>query len=259
MKLLDNLFKRGKLPTFLILGTQKGGTSSLHNYLAQHPEIFMSTPKELHFFDLFYGYGLAWYKSHFKAAKKEHAQRGESSPYYLFHPGVPALVKKHLPQAKFIVLLREPVERAYSHFAMERNRGEEPESDFETALLLEKSRLLDAATFLENNPESSNKAHQTYSYASRGFYAEQIERWFEYFPKQQFLFLKSEDFFENPKTALAKVYSFLAIEDIYPTKLKAENKGDYEALNPELKEKVKSLFAEDQSRLQSLLGDEFVW
>jgi len=259
MGVLDKLFKRGKLPTFLILGTQKGGTSSLHSYLAEHSQLYMSNPKELHFFDLFYGYGLAWYKKHFKDSKNEYRQRGESTPYYLYHPGVPALVKKHMPQAKFIVLLRDPVERAYSHFEMERARGAEPEPDFETALRLEKSRILDAAPFLENNPESSNKAHQTYSYASRGFYVEQIERWFEYFPKQQFLFLKSEDFFANPKDALTTIYRFLEVEEMYPSNFKAENTGNYETLSPEIHAKLKPLFAEDQEKLKTLLGEHFTW
>ena len=167
--------------------------------------------------------------------------------------------KSSIGQASQDVLVRDPVERAYSHFEMERARGAEPEPDFETALRLEKSRILDAAPFLENNPESSNKAHQTYSYASRGFYVEQIERWFEYFPKQQFLFLKSEDFFANPKDALTTIYRFLEVEEMYPSNFKAENTGNYETLSPEIHAKLKPLFAEDQEKLKTLLGEHFTW
>ena len=109
------------LPDFIIIGTQRGGTTSLYSYLASHPSVGPASTKEVHFFDNKYTKGLAWYRAHFPSAIEkyyaEHIQKrkfitGESSPYYLFHPHVPKRVAKDVPHAKFIVLLRNPVDRA---------------------------------------------------------------------------------------------------------------------------------------------------
>src|SRR5437879_9845243 len=113
------------LPDFIIIGTQRGGTTSLYSYLASHPSVGPASTKEVHFFDNKYTKGLAWYRAHFPSAIEkyyaEHIQKrkfitGESSPYYLFHPHVPKRVAKDVPHAKFIVLLRNPVDRAYSQY-----------------------------------------------------------------------------------------------------------------------------------------------
>src|SRR5690348_6863383 len=113
------------LPDFLVIGTQRGGTTSLYHYLQAHESIAPSSIKEIHFFDRKYARGLAWYRGHFPTgAEKWYAQRlrrqafvtGEASPVYLFHPHVPARVKQALPAVKLIVLLRNPVDRAYSQY-----------------------------------------------------------------------------------------------------------------------------------------------
>ncbi len=259
--LFANFFGRTEKtrPTFLILGTQKGGTSSLHNYLAQHPQLFLSTLKELHFFSLFYKKGWDWYCEHFAKAGAQHKHCGESSPYYFFHPGVPALVKKHLPKAKFIALLRNPADRAFSHFIMERNRDAEPEIDFFEAIKAEADRLKGTEEFLLKSPYNTSMAHQTYSYAARGLYAAQLKRWFAHFPKTQFLFLKSEDFFANPEQTLKKVYAFLEVDEDYPTNLQPANTAEYAPLSSTQKDKINPLFEADQQELAQLLGDEFVW
>ncbi len=259
--LLTKLFGRKEKtrPTFLILGTQKGGTSSLHTYLAQHPQLFLSTPKELHFFSLFYKKGWNWYCEHFAKVGAQQKHLGESSPYYLFHPGVPTLVKKHLPNAKFIVLLRNPGDRAFSHFIMERNRDAEPEIDFFEAIKAEADRLKGTEEFLLKSPYNVSKAHQTFSYAARGLYAAQLKRWFEHLPKTQFLFLKSEDFFANPEQTLQKVYAFLEVDEVYPANLQPANTAEYAPLSSAQKEKLQPLFAADQHELEQLLGNEFVW
>lgn len=103
---------------FLIIGAQKCGTSSLFYYLLQHPELALPEKKEIHFFDAKHQNGIGWYEDHFSHKKKADKQTGEATPYYLFHPLVPQRIAIHYPQIKLIVLLRSPIDRAYSHFWM---------------------------------------------------------------------------------------------------------------------------------------------
>ena len=115
----------GRLPDFLGLGVQKGGTTSLHCLLEQHPQVFLPSVKEVHYFSLNFASGEAWYRSQFASAEPE--QRcGEITPYYLFHPQAAARVREALPQAKLIVLLRDPVERTLSQYFHSRRHGFEP-------------------------------------------------------------------------------------------------------------------------------------
>ena len=112
----------GQLPDFLGIGVQKGGTTTLQRLLEQHPDLFLPKQKELHYFSLHYGKGEAWYRQQFAAAAPQ--QRcGEITPYYVFHPQAPQRIHALLPQAKLILLLRDPVERALSQFAHSRRLG----------------------------------------------------------------------------------------------------------------------------------------
>jgi hypothetical protein len=126
---------KGPLPDFIILGTQRGGTTSLYDDLTRHPQIIPAAGKELHYFDNKYSKGVTWYRGHFsrRVRFKPWLITGEATPYYLFHPAVPDRVLETCPRAKFLVLLRDPVSRAYSHYHMMRKRDREPLS-FEEAL-----------------------------------------------------------------------------------------------------------------------------
>ena len=105
------------LPSFLILGAQKAGTSSLYNYLRQHPSLRLPQKKEMHFFDLYYMRGLKWYARQFPAFVFNRTKKtGEATPYYLFHPAVAERVATALPNVKLIALLRDPTVRAFAHF-----------------------------------------------------------------------------------------------------------------------------------------------
>ncbi len=108
-----------RLPDFIILGAQRAGTSSLYYYLSQHPQILPAVRKELHFFDDHYRRGLGWYRSQFPTRGARGTITGEATPYYLSHPHAPARIQRLLPQARLIVLLRNPVERAISHYFFE--------------------------------------------------------------------------------------------------------------------------------------------
>ena len=204
-----------RLPDFLGLGTQKGGTTSLHQWLSSHPRVFLPACKEVHYFDLQPEQPPRWYANHFQEAQPEQAC-GEITPFYLFHPDVPARIHTVVPEVRMIVLLRDPVERALSQVFHARKRGFEnliPEE----AIAAEPSRLQ------SGNPESLQK----HSYVSRSRYLDQLIRYESLFPRHQLLILKSEEVFSDPPTAWTKILKFLKLEITnLPNKLPRANMGD---------------------------------
>lgn len=229
-------------PSFFILGVQKGGTSTLHKYLSESNEIYMSEPKEIHYYDMFYEKGIEWYLNHFVINKNQNYKiAGESTPYYFFHPKVPKRLKKDFPYAKFIVLLRNPIERAYSHYQMSVRRGLEKRS-FENAIKKERIRILFQSIKIYFN-NRLNIIHAEKSYISRGYYSKQIKRWLRYFNEEQFLFLKSEDLFQDPNMIIRQITRFLNISNEFEITPIIENKGDYEKLiKTNTKKKLQKIF-----------------
>ena len=183
------------LPDFVILGAQKAGTTSLYAYLCAHPEVRAAARKEVHYFDLNYARGASWYRSMFPLAVALASDRrggrrvlvGEASPYYLFHPLAAQRASALVPSAQLIVLLRDPVERAWSHYRHEVKAGREPLA-FEAALAAEPARLAgaDAALRAGASPEA-HPSHRTFSYVARGRYAEQLRPWLAHYPREQLL------------------------------------------------------------------------
>jgi len=245
LKNTRRLIKKGKslilnpsrLPDFIIIGVQKGGTTSLFHYLSQHPSIALPKTKEIHYYDLNFEKGLRWYKAHFPYKKS--MITGEASPYYIFHPLVPKRIYLENPKVKLIVMLRNPVTRAYSQFQMESKRR--------YSLKLKQSVI----------QKSWN--HQVYSYLARGEYAKQLKEWFKYFSKDQFLFIKSEEFFENPVSVLDEVCMFLGVTSFTPTDITPLNASQYDPINPDIKNYLKDYFKNDNRDLCELIGDKFKW
>ncbi|MDP1622354.1 MAG: sulfotransferase domain-containing protein [Bacteroidales bacterium] len=248
-----------QLPEFIIPGVQKGGTSSLFSYLAQHPRIQPSRNKEIHFFDHKYDRGIEWYRNSFPVRTNSGLITGEASPYYFFHPLAALRISTHCPGVKLIVLLRDPVARAYSHYMMIRNKGYEPFETFEEALAAEPDRLAGTTEEIKSGRCRFNLNHQMYSYLARGMYHMQVQEWLKYFQMDQFLFIKSELFFDNPKAELLKVYDFLGIEPIFPSDLKPVNTNIYHPILPETNSFLINHFEEDVRKLAALIGDEFNW
>ncbi len=250
------------LPDFLILGAQKAGTTSLHSYLMEHPRIAPALVKEIHFFDYNYARGEAWYRAHFptRLAKWRGAFQltGEGSPYYLFHPLAPRRVKQLAPRAKLIALLRNPVERAYSHYHHQVRLGLETLA-FQDALDLETERLAGEFEKLRAAPDYYSFNYQNYSYCARGMYADQLERWFRYFPRAQFLILQSETFYRAPAAVLQRVLDFLGAPRWEPASYRAQNEGAYAPLQPEIRARLVEFFAPHNARLYELLKINFEW
>lgn len=256
------------LPDFLIIGAQKSGTTSLYNYLSMHPGVITAFRKELNFFDFGFHRGSLWYKSYFPTLfYKRHKQTvlgtdkvltGEATPQYLFHPLAPERVKKMVPNAKFIIMLRNPIDRAYSHYYHQKVRNQE-ELSFETALEAEPERLKGEREKAREKVKYGSSKLMSYSYLARGLYAEQVENWLTYFHADQFLILSYEDFIEKTPTVFAQVLSFLELDPFDQVKFRPFNTNNYQNLAPETREKLKAYFKPHNERLYELVGMDFGW
>ena len=200
-----------RLPDFLGLGVQKGGTTTLHLLLADHPEVFLPQQKEVHYFSLHYAQGPAWYASHYEAAAAaQHC--GDITPYYLFHPQAPARIQALLPAARLIVLLRDPVQRSLSQLFHSRRLGLEP-LEPEAAIAAEPQRLDGAGAALA--PDAGRHgSHQEHSYVSRSRYERQLPVWQALFAPEQLLILRSEDLFAHPARIWEQLQHFLGLRPI---------------------------------------------
>jgi len=187
-------------PTFLIAGGMKCGTTSLHSTLRQHPQIFMTRPKELHFFDRNYGQGWDWYESHFRPGPS-HLAWGESSPAYMYFGFSRRRIAQSLPDVKIVVLLRDPVKRAYSQYWMYREKGLEPAATFDEGLRLERQRLKGSLT-----------SQVRYSYMDRGRYIDQIEAFESAIGRDRIHVLLLEDLTGDTESALRPLLGFLGVD-----------------------------------------------
>ncbi len=237
-------------PDFIIIGTQRGGTTSLYRYLTEHPEIGAAFRKEVHFFDRYYEKGLAWYLAHFPE-RGEYPVVGEASPYYLFHPEAPERIRAAAPRARFIALLRNPVDRAYSQYHMKVARGLEP-LPFAEAIECEPERL--AAS-----DDPLGPAWRHHSYLARGRYVDQFQRWFEVFPREQVLVLQSEDFYDEPEAILHQTQAFLGLRPHTPASFKVYHEADYPPLDTGTRQRLQEYFAPYNRQLCDLLCRDFGW
>lgn len=246
-------------PDFLIIGTQKGGTTSLYHHLTHHPNIKAAAVKEVHYFDEQFGRGFDWYKRHFPSNLSAGSITGEASPYYLFHPQTPRRVHELLPNIKLIVLLRNPVYRAYSHYRMMVRRGLEQLS-FPEALQAEHDRVNDEYERMARDSSYLSPDCSHYSYLKRGLYAEQLEGWYQYFPKEQFLILNSEKLFQNPVEGCRKIYTFLNIptweRDDFPHLQEGEEGSEIPA---DTLTWLQDYFTEPNRKLFELIGEVYDW
>jgi ethanolamine utilization protein EutP (predicted NTPase) len=252
-------WRQRALPAFLIIGAQRAGTTSLFRALRQHPQLYPSFTKEVHYFDSGatpgidnYARSEAWYRSHFplRAAMGSDSKAFEASPLYLYHPDVPARLHALLPQARLIVLLRDPVERAISQYLFSQRRGYEPLPLME-ALQAEEQRLQDTPAF----------SFHHHSYKTRGHYAEQLQRYLALFPREQLLIRPSERWFSDPQGVLQEVCAFVGVP---PFAASPELRNDAPqrptpTIDPAVYAYLHDYFTPHKQALFALLGEEFDW
>ena len=247
------------LPDFLVLGAQKAGTTALYEYLRRHPQISGPSWKEVSFFDRHWARGESWYRGNFpNVARTRGKHVGEASPSYVFHPLAPRRVQEVVPEARLIVLVRNPVDRALSQYNHEVALGREP-LPFEEALDAEEERLRGEQERMAADPRYFSREWWSHTYKARGRYAEQLERWLAVFPREQLLVLPSDDLGSEPARAHAQVLEFLGASpqrlDSYPRVYERE----YEPMKPETRERLAAEFEEPNRRLYELLGRDLGW
>jgi hypothetical protein len=261
-------FLRG-FPDFIIIGAKRGGTTSLYRAMTQHPRIAPLFPgrqkiKGTYFFDNRFDRGMAWYRSHFPTslhrrlsarARGFRPVTGEASPYYLAHPLAPYRAAGVVPHARLIVLLRDPVARAHSHYREQVRRGFEDLS-FEEAIEEEPKRLDKEVERLLADPHYYSYTYEHHSYVTQGQYAEQLTRWLEGFRRDQLLVLLSEDFYADPSRTVNRVFEFIGL----PPARVAVGRFNFhpgDPMLPETRERLLEHFRPYNKELTELLDTDF--
>ncbi|MEA2608937.1 MAG: hypothetical protein QOJ75_1180 [Chloroflexota bacterium] len=254
-------------PDFLLIGAKRGGTTALYRALMRHPDVRELYPsflhiKSPHYFDLNYGEGPAWYRSHFPIALPGQSRRwisGDASPYYLFHPQAPNRAEREAPGARIIALLRDPVDRAVSHHWDRLKNGIEHLSLAE-AIAAEPARLAGERERLEADPNATSDRYEHFSYVARGRYAGQIRRWLDAYPADRLLVIRSEDLFTAPGPVFAQVLAFLGLTPLsLPVLQRHHGHADKPRLNDRQRRELATVFAQPNAELADLLGTPLWW
>ena len=229
---------------FIVAGVQKAGTTALHYFLAKHPHIALPRDQALHFFDQEKNFqGEPNYETlhnNFDAGWRWRIA-GEVTADYVYYTPALSRIARYNPAMKLIISLRNPTDRAFSHWNMRRAKGREP-LDFLDAIKLDRAQI--TAGELRGN-----------AHVERGFYSPQLERVFELFPRDQVLMIKYEDFRKDYSRTLDEVFDFLGVERLPNLKNAEQNAGPYQRkMTAEERAEVSAIFSEDISRLEELLG-----
>jgi hypothetical protein len=232
---------------FVLAGAQKSGTTALHYFLSRHPKIAMGDQQEIHFFD---NDALFVSEPDYEQLHKHYPLlvastiAGDCTPSYVYHEPAMERIWKYNPKIKLLILLRNPVDRAFAHWNMQRFRGREP-LDFFDAVRDEKTRIAGA-------PRAEARR---FAYVDRGFYGQQLARLFKFFPREQVKAVKFEDFKGRQRETLTSIFSFLGVKQPRSVRSKDRNIVPYErAMNWEERVFLYHLFAEDIAKVEQLLG-----
>ena len=240
---------------YLIIGTQKGGTTSLNYYLSEHPNVMSSMIKEMPFWSNQVDRGLEWYFSHFPPIPPDYnCLVGEATPINFNTPEVPENLVEFFPNVKLILLLRNPIDRAVSHYYHWFSLKWELHS-FEDAIQLELEQLQDQTIDFWtkfNYP-------QFQGYLAKGLYIYFLEKWMKIFPREQFLILKSEDFYANPDQGTTQVLEFLGLPEYHLSKYHQYNTRPYPPISESTRTLLKDYFKPYNQQLEEFLGMRFNW
>ena len=245
------------LPDFLIIGAQKAGTTALYTYLRRHPSITGPAWKEVSYFDRQYRRGRSWYRGNFPLRAGRRIV-GESSPSYLFHPLAPARAAAVVPEARLIALVRDPVERALSHYhhevALRRER-----LPFDEAVEQEDERMAGELERMLADPSYFSHAWWSHTYLARGRYAEQLERWLAHYARERLLVLSNDELAARPDETYARVLEFLGAPPHRLPSYPRVYDRDYPPMSAETRARLSAYFEEPNRRLYELLGRDLGW
>jgi predicted RNA-binding Zn-ribbon protein involved in translation (DUF1610 family) len=250
-------------PAFIIIGAQKAGTSALFEILKQHPQLVAPVKKEVRFFDDFseitYG-DFVSYHDMFPLPYRLNPDKltFEASPSYLFNPVCPLRIYRYDPEILLIVILREPISRAFSAWKMHRRFAHSSNPFIR--------KLADHRIFVEAVKEELKELDTNiwekdlFAYIKRGIYIEQLERYLQYFPRDSLLVIEQSRLLHDPQTAFASVFRFLGINDRFIIKTKLVNSAtNNEEMTSEVRDILRSFYRPYNERLFSLLGTEYDW
>tara|TARA_Y100000590_G_scaffold466289_1_gene641137 strand:- start:3582 stop:4517 length:936 start_codon:yes stop_codon:yes gene_type:complete len=251
------------LPDFLICGTPRSGSTSLYEGLLEHPNVYRAKTKEVSYFDVNTHRGINWYKYNFpskleKFFKKNRMITGEATPFYLIHPHVPARIAKTIPNVKIILILRNPIDRAYSHYSSAVKNNNE-NLTFEESLQNENSRIANEKEKLLADPNHNSANYYKWSYFEQGIYYNFIIEWMKYFPKENFYITSYEEFFKNPKENFNDLFNFLGISNFNFENYVRYNRIDYSSMKDETRENLKEFYKPYNEKLYKLIGKNFNW
>jgi len=238
-----------RLVDFIVAGAQKSGTTALEQYLSEHPEICVPRrKKELHFFDRdrnFVTQPVDYTRYHaFFEPLPSHRLLGEATPGYLYWPAAPERMAAYNPALKLIVVLRNPVTRAFSQWNMARQIGRDPLPFFD-AVKAEPERVRSMP------PEMALR----FAYVGRGFYAQQLKRFWRYFPRAQTTVLRTEELLDSPATVLARVAEFLGVVPFSAVAPRIVHAYSYDtSLSDEARRYLVGVFEPEIRELERLLG-----
>lgn len=251
------------VPDVLIIGAQRSGTTSLYRHLSGHPSLLWSPMvKSPHWLDVRYDRPERWYRAHYPLdwslrRGDDHRLTGEASPYFLFHPAVPERIAAHLPNVRMLAILRDPTDRAWSHFQHERARGYE-NLDFAAALDAEEERIAPELAHLAT-PGYVGRHHRHHAYVGRGLYAEQIARYRRHLPPDQLLAVFTSELRDAPQATFDRVCHFLEISGQELVAPPRHHTREYDALDPALRSRLDERFAGPNRDLEDLLGRALPW
>ena len=256
------------LPSFLLAGAQRCGTTSLFRALIAHPAVLPAVyHKGVNYFDVNHDKGWRWYRGHFPVAATarlrsaragEAVQTFDASGYYLYHPHAARRIAEELPQAKVVVMLRDPVERAFSAWKHEHARGFETES-FERALAMEDDRVEADLQRMLVDESYQGFSHRHHSYRRRGQYAEQLEGLLQHLPREQLHVVDSDDFFAHPAEELRRTLDFLGLSPRMPASFGRWNARPGTDLQDEARRRLRRDLEPHDDALTAMLGTVPSW
>jgi hypothetical protein len=255
------------MPGFILIGAQKSGTSSMFAYLKQHPQIVRPIFKELYYFDRHYGRGLDWYGCNFPARstiERRNDRHGrahftfEATATYIFDAEVPKRIANDIETRKFIVLLRNPVDRAVSAYWHAQRMGREKRS-LDEAIKIDLERCEREIAFeAGRGPEPAGQPPRP-SYVRRGIYHEAVTRWQQEFTPENLLVLQSEIMFADPGAVMARVFAFLDLPPVEKMDWEPQNVGRYDDKDAEARHLLRQFYRPHNERLNAITANAFDW